>query len=122
MNSGVHAPPVRLWAGVLWRGRLLDWEGRGTPYGSGTPVLIEAPGGASIAHGPLKWKWARNCMKAVKKYKLPVIKYSMINIINCCKLHTAVVKRINPKSSHHKQKILFPISLILYLYDMTDVH
>ena len=76
--------------------------GQGIPYGSGTTVLIEAPGGAPVAHGPLKWKWGRNCMKAAKKCKLPVIKYSVINIINCCKLHTAVVKRINPKSSHHK--------------------
>ena len=32
-----------------------------------------------------------------------------------------VVKRVNPKSSHHREKFL-PISLTLYLYDMMDVH
>ena len=32
-----------------------------------------------------------------------------------------VVKKANPKSSHHKQKI-FSIFKILYLYEMIDVH
>ena len=36
-------------------------------------------------------------------------------------LYMKVVKRINAKSSHHKEKIFFPISLILYLYEMMDV-
>ena len=31
------------------------------------------------------------------------------------------VVRVNPKSFHHKE-IFFPISLILYLHDMMDVH
>ena len=36
-------------------------------------------------------------------------------------LRMKVVKRVNPKSSHHREKFL-PISLILYLYDMVDVY
>ena len=31
------------------------------------------------------------------------------------------IKRVNPKSSHHKKKN-FPISLILCLCEMIDVH
>ena len=31
------------------------------------------------------------------------------------------VKRVNPKSSHHKKK-KFSISLILYLYEMAGIH
>ena len=33
-----------------------------------------------------------------------------------------VVKKVNPKSSHHKKNIFFLISLILYLHEMIDVH
>ena len=29
-------------------------------------------------------------------------------------------KRVNPKSSHHKEKQFFSISLMLYLYEMMD--
>ena len=36
-------------------------------------------------------------------------------------LYMKAVKKVNPKSSHHKEKI-FPISLILYLHEMMDVH
>ena len=36
-------------------------------------------------------------------------------------LYIKVVERVNFKSFHHK-KILFSISLILYLYEMMDVH
>ena len=32
------------------------------------------------------------------------------------------VKTVDPKSSHHKETIFFSISLILYLYEMIDVH
>ena len=33
------------------------------------------------------------------------------------------VRRVNPKSSHHKDNVVFfLISLILYLYEMTDFH
>ena len=37
-------------------------------------------------------------------------------------LYMQVVKRVNPKSSHHKRNKFFPISLILYLYEIMDVH
>ena len=49
--------------------------------------------------------------------------YNMINIISTavCYLYMKVVKRVNPKSSHHKEKN-FSISLILHLYEMVDVH
>ena len=40
--------------------------------------------------------------------------YNMINVIK-------VAKRVNPKSSHQKEKNFFSISLILYLYEMMDV-
>ena len=34
-----------------------------------------------------------------------------------------VVKRVNAKSPHHKEKIyIFSIPLMLYLYEMMDVH
>ena len=33
-----------------------------------------------------------------------------------------IVKSVNPKSSYPKRKNLFSISLILYLYEMIDVH
>lgn len=48
--------------------------------------------------------------------------YSMINIINTVARCMKAVRRVNPKSSHHKEKIFFSISLILYLSEMTDVH
>ena len=32
------------------------------------------------------------------------------------------VKRVNPKPSHLKERHFFSISLILYLYEMMDVH
>ena len=35
-------------------------------------------------------------------------------------LYMKIVKRVYPKSSHHKENFSF-ISLILYLYEMTDV-
>ena len=35
-------------------------------------------------------------------------------------LHVKVVKRVNPKSSHHKEKKDF--LKISYLYEMMDVH
>ena len=37
-------------------------------------------------------------------------------------LYMKAVKRVNPKSSHHKGKKCFPISLILYLYEMMGIH
>lgn len=33
-----------------------------------------------------------------------------------------VVKRINLKSSYHKGKTFFSVSLMLYLYEIVDVH
>ena len=43
---------------------------------------------------------------------------SKINTAVCCIMKT---KRVNPKNSHHKENF-FSISLILYLYEMTEVH
>ena len=71
-----------------------------------------------------------NWMKVLQRYKLLIIRqisardvmYNIINIINCFMLCMKVVKRGNPKSSHHKEKIFFSFSLILYLYEMMDVH
>ena len=46
-------------------------------------------------------------------------------------LYMKAVKRVNPESSHPKEKnisiylyisVFFSISLILYLYEMMDVH
>ena len=36
------------------------------------------------------------------------------------KLHMKVVKKLNPKSFHHKENF-FSISLILYVYKLMDV-
>ena len=33
-----------------------------------------------------------------------------------------VVKSINPKGSHHKEKYIKIFSLILYLYEMMGIH
>ena len=38
----------------------------------------------------------------------------------CYMLHMKVIKQVNPESCHHKKKI--SISLIVYLYKMTDIH
>ena len=65
-------------------------------------------------------------MKAVKRYKLPVIRYistrdemyHMKNIINTCMLYMKVVKIVNPESSHHNKKISF---YFFKLYEIMDV-
>ena len=62
-------------------------------------------------------------MNAVKRYKLPVTRLStkdvmcnMINIIkHCCMLYMKVVKTVNPKSCHHKEKY-FVLFLELHMY------
>ena len=47
--------------------------------------------------------------------------HNMINIINTVvTLYIKIVKIINPTNSHHKEKCLIP--LILYLYEISDVH
>ena len=33
-----------------------------------------------------------------------------------------VVNKVNPKSSHHKEKIFFSISSNLYVYERMDLH
>ena len=53
-----------------------------------------------------------NWMKVVKRHKFPVtryistrdVMYNMIKIINTLYMK---VKRVNPKSAHHKEKIFF---------------
>ena len=66
-------------------------------------------------------------MKAVKRYKLPVInKYEGCDVQRDkynehCYMSYMKVKRVNPKSSHRKEKS-FSVSLILHLYEMTDAH
>lgn len=47
--------------------------------------------------------------------------YSMINIINTVARCMKAVRRVNPKSSHHKEKFFF-YSLKSYLCEMMDVH
>ena len=48
--------------------------------------------------------------------------YNMMNIINTDVHYMKDVKRVNPNSSYHKgKKTFFPISLMLYLYELTDV-
>ena len=44
----------------------------------------------------------------------------MINIINTAVCYTWIVKRVDPKSSQHRKKKIFSISLILYPYKMMD--
>ena len=39
---------------------------------------------------------------------------------HCCMLYMNVIKSVNPKSSHHNEKIFFTVSLILYQYEMMD--
>ena len=47
----------------------------------------------------------------------------MVNIINTVAHYTRkLLRRVNPKSSHHKKKNCLSISLILYLREITDVH
>ena len=43
--------------------------------------------------------------------------YNTINIINIV-MYVKVVKRVNPKSSHHKEKL----SLVLHLHEMMGGH
>ena len=46
----------------------------------------------------------------------------MMNVINIAVCYILkAVKKVNPKSSHHQKKKI-SISLMLYLYEMTDVH
>ena len=47
--------------------------------------------------------------------------YNMINIINTSVCYVSKL-RVEPKSSHCKKKNIFSISLILYLYEVVDVH
>lgn len=57
-----------------------------------------------------------NQMKAVKRYKLSVIRqirtmdimYNMINK-NCCMLQIKIIKRLSTKSSHHKTFYFFNV-------------
>ena len=48
--------------------------------------------------------------------------YNIKNVTNTAVCYTQVLLRINPKSSHHKKKKFFSISLTLYLFEMMDVH
>ena len=65
--------------------------------------------------------------KAVKRHKLPAIRqtssrhvtYNMINMINTVVYY--IQKRTNPKSSHHKDKKCFSMSLILCLCEMIQM-
>ena len=46
---------------------------------------------------------------------------NMVKIVNTLYFNTKVIKRVNFKSSHHKE-IFFSISLIMYLYNMMNIH
>ena len=48
--------------------------------------------------------------------------YNMINVINTAVYYVWKWLRVNPKTSQHKEKNFFSISLILYLYKMMDAH
>ena len=49
--------------------------------------------------------------------------YNTINIINTAVYYIWKLLRVNPKGSHQKEKIFFSsISLILYQYEMMDIH
>ena len=41
---------------------------------------------------------------------------------HCYMLYMRGVRRVNPKSSHHKEKNIFSVSLILYLREIMGVH
>lgn len=66
-------------------------------------------------------------MKAVKRHQLPVRnkykghKVSMTNIIALPYVTQKAVRRVNLKSAHHR-KAFPPLSLVLYLYEMVNVH
>ena len=47
--------------------------------------------------------------------------YNMINIIKTAVCCIWKLLRVNPKSSHYKEKIFFSFSFILYLYEVMDV-
>lgn len=47
--------------------------------------------------------------------------YNTINVINTDVWYMKVAKRVDPTSTHHKENI-FSFFLILYLYEMLDVH
>ena len=62
-------------------------------------------------------------MVQILSYKINKYQDTVCNMINdghCYMLYTKVVKRVNPKSSHHKEKNFF--SFILYLYEMMHAH
>ena len=68
-------------------------------------------------------------MKPVKRYKLPVVRYistrnEMYNVINIINTAVCYVWKLLRKSTLRvltTQKF-FSVSLILYLYEMMDVH
>ena len=45
--------------------------------------------------------------------------FNMINAINTTVCYIKIAKKVNPKNSHHKEQYFY---LILYLYEMIDVH
>ena len=49
------------------------------------------------------------------------VMYKMIDIINTDACYRWEMLRVNFKSSYHKENLFF-YSLILYLYEMMDVH
>ena len=45
--------------------------------------------------------------------------FNMINAINTTVCYIKIAKKVNPKNSPHKEQYFY---LILYLYEMIDVH
>lgn len=59
-------------------------------------------------------------MKVVRSYNFSVINikdmgYNMINILNISMLYKKVARRVNAKSSHHKEKLSFPFILCMFI-------
>ena len=44
------------------------------------------------------------------------------DIVNTVVIYMKVVKRVNPKSSQHKEKNIFCFFFLLYLYEMMDAN
>ena len=66
-------------------------------------------------------------MKVVKMYRIPItgtrnVMSNMVNIITTAVHSIPKWLRLNPKSSHHKEKRFCSISLSLYLSKIMAVH
>ena len=84
------------------------WSGAPVPSPGDLPEPGTEPSSPALAGG---------FFTAEPSDNIPHDKYNY----HCSMLHMEVFKGINPKNSHHEEKIFFSISLMLYLYEMMDV-